>query len=281
MSFRTYHELPGDDRSRLGAQVASQRRRVRDRLAGIRRVVAVASGKGGVGKSHVTAAVARCAAAMLPGGVGVLDADLHGPTIPRLLGARGPLRVDAAGIVEPALGHGGVRVVSTALLLEVDAPLAWRGPEEEAFVWRGALETGALRELLGDVAWGPLDLLLVDLPPGAERLRDLAALARGMAGAVAVTIPSEESRAAVARSMRSASSAGIPLLGVVENMSGRCCRACGATEALFEGDAGAALARDFGVPLLARIPFAAADSGGGDAAEAVRTATAALLERIA
>jgi ATP-binding protein involved in chromosome partitioning len=280
VSFRTYHEVPGDDRSRLGAQVASQRRRVRDRMAGIRRVVAVASGKGGVGKSHVTAAVARCAAAMLPGGVGVLDADLHGPTIPRLLGARGPLRVDAAGIVEPAVGHGGVRVVSTALLLEVDAPLAWRGPDEEAFVWRGALEAGTLRELLGDVAWGPLDLLLVDLPPGGERLRDLAALARGMAGAVAVTIPSEESRAAVARSMRSAAAAGIPLLGVVENMSGRRCRACGAAEALFEGDAGASLARDFGVPLLARIPFATAD-GDADAAQAVRAATAALLERIA
>ena len=277
MSFRTYHEVAGDDRSALGAQVAAQRRRVHDRLAGVRRVVAVASGKGGVGKSHVTASIARCAARMLGGPVGVLDADLQGPTIPRLLAARGPLRVDEAGAVEPATGRDGVRVVSTALLLDTDAPLAWRTGGEDDFVWRGVLETGALRELLGDVAWGPLDLLLVDLPPGADRLRDLAALVPQLAGAVVVTIPSEESRAVVARSMRAAVGAGIRLLGVVENMSGHVCRSCGAGEALFEGDAGAALAADFGVPLLGRLPFAAHGHDASD--EPARVVTRALLER--
>jgi ATP-binding protein involved in chromosome partitioning len=279
VSFRTYHEVTGDDRSALGAQVAAQRRRVRERLAGVRRVVAVASGKGGVGKSHVTASLAGCAVRLLAGGVGVLDADLQGPTIPRLLGARGPLHVDADGVVQPALGRGDVRVVSTALLLEGDAPLAWRAPDEESFVWRGALETGALRELLGDVAWGRLDLLLVDLPPGVDRLRDLAALVPALAGAVAVTIPSEESRAAVARSMHAAADAGIPLLGVVENMSGHVCGACGAARTLFEGDAGAALAAAFGVPLLGRIPFAAPGDHGAEGA--VTDVTRTLLERIA
>lgn len=279
MSFRTYHELTGDDRSALGAQVAAQRRRVHERLAGVRRVIAVASGKGGVGKSHVTAAVARCSSGMLAGGVGVLDADLQGPTIPRLLAAHGPLRVDASGVVQPAVGLDGVRVVSTAHLLETDAPLDWRAAREDAFVWRGVLETGALRELLGDVAWGPLDLLLVDLPPGVDRLRDLAALVPRLDGAVAVTIPSEESRAAVARSMRAARDAGIRLLGVVENMSGHRCASCGAAEALFEGDAGAALARAFGVPLLGRLPFVGPGSRG-DAGPA-RSLTRALLEAAA
>jgi ATP-binding protein involved in chromosome partitioning len=278
VSFRTYHEVAGDDRSALGAQVAAQRRRVRDRLASVRRVVAFASGKGGVGKSYVTSAVARGAVRRRPGTVGVLDADLHGPTIPRLLGARGPLRVDGSGVVEPATGHDGVRVVSTALLLEADAPLAWRAPDEESFVWRGALETGALRELLGDVAWGALDLLLVDMPPGVDRLRDLAVLVPSLAGMVAVTIPSEESRAAVARSMHAAAGAGIRLLGVVENMSGRICAACGSATTLFEGDAGATLAADFAVPLLGRIPFAT--PGGEDGVAAIDAVTRALLERI-
>jgi ATP-binding protein involved in chromosome partitioning len=245
----------------------------------VRRVVAIASGKGGVGKSHVTAAVARQAARLLPGAVGVLDADLHGPTIPRLLGAHGPLRIDGTGAVEPAPGDDGVRVVSTALLLDADAPLAWRAPDAESFVWRGALETGALRELLGDVAWGALDLLLVDLPPGVDRLRDLAALVPSLAGVVAVTIPSEESRAAVARSLRAAADARIRLLGVVENMSGRICAACGASGALFEGDAGASLAESFGIPLLGRVPFDPAGGAAGDAALAA--VTQALLERIA
>jgi ATP-binding protein involved in chromosome partitioning len=278
VSFRTYHEVTGDDRSALGAQVAAQRRRVRDRLASVRRVVAIASGKGGVGKSHVAASIAGCAARLLDGGVGVLDADLQGPTIPRLLAAAGPLRVDAEGVVQPATGRDGVRVVSTALLLEADAPLAWRAPDEDSFVWRGVLETGALREMLADVAWGALDLLVVDLPPGVDRLRDLATLVPALAGTVAVTIPSEESRAAVARSMRAAADAGIPLLGVVENMSGCVCGACGAARPLFEGDAGAALSAGFGVPLLGRIPFAAP---GADATGAAERVTRALLARIA
>ena len=277
MSFRTYHEVAGDDRSALGEQVAAQRRRVHERLASVRRIVAVASGKGGVGKSHVTAAIARCSSGMLPADVGVLDADLQGPTIPRLLAAHGPLRVDSSGVVHPAVGRDGVRVVSTAHLLETDAPLDWRAAGEDSFVWRGVLEAGALRELLADVAWGTLDLLLVDLPPGVDRLRDLAALVPRLDGAVAVTIPSEESRAAVARSMRAAADAGIRLLGVVENMSGHSCAACGAAGTLFEGDAGAALAASFGVPLLGRLPFAT--PGCGEDTEAVQAVTRTLLER--
>jgi ATP-binding protein involved in chromosome partitioning len=146
-------------------------------------------------------------------------------------------------------------VFSTDLLLEEGAPLRWHEPDSARFVWRGTLEVGALREFLSDVVWGDLDLLLIDLPPGTDRLQDLAELAPGMAGVVAVTIPSEESRRAVARAMRAAREAGLALLGVVENMSGYACPGCGARTSLFPGDAGDTLAAEFGVPLVARIPF--------------------------
>lgn len=255
MKFRTYHEVTGPDVSDLGGQVGRQRERVRERLASVRAVVAVMSGKGGVGKSHVTAGLADTLAAEGTV-VGVLDADLAGPTTARMLGATGPVAVDEHG-VHPASGRGGIRVFSTDLLLDEGAPLRWREPGSERFVWRGTLEAGALREFLADVAWGPLDLLLVDLPPGTDRLYDLVELVPALAGVVVVTLPSEESRRAVARAMRAAREAGLPLLGVVENMSGFVCTGCGTVHDLFAGAAGAALAAEFGVPLLARIPFSA------------------------
>ncbi len=253
MSFRTYHEVQGDDRSGLGRQVAAQRERVRARLDGVRRVVAVMSGKGGVGKSHVTALLARALAGR--GAVGVLDGDFASPTVARLLEARGPLRMEAEG-VHPADARDGVRVFSMDLLLGEGDPLRWREPASERFVWRGALEAGALREFLGDVVWGPLDWLLVDLPPGGDRLDDLVDLVPDLAGVVAVTIPSEESERSVRRSLQAARERGLALLGVIENMSGYACGDCGRVGPLFPGDAGPRLAADFDVPLLARLPFA-------------------------
>jgi ATP-binding protein involved in chromosome partitioning len=263
VKYRAYAELAGEDRSRLAGQIAEQRRRLDARLATVRRVVAVASGKGGVGKSHVTALLARAAAVRLPDAVGVLDADLRGPTVARMLGASGPVRVDDAG-VHPAGGDRGIRVFSTDLLLPEDGPLRWREPEHGRHLWRGALDAAALREFLADVAWGRLELLLVDLAPGADRLEDLLELVPALAGVVFVTLPSEESRRAVARAMRVALAGAAPVLGVVENMSGSVCACCGARGPLFPGDAGARLAAEFDRPLLARLPFRA---DGHDAAE--------------
>lgn len=253
MSFRTYHDVTGRDRSDLAGQVQAQRVRIAQRLESVRHVVAVMSGKGGVGKSYVTALLAR-AAAQRGRRVGVVDADLRSPTVARLLEARGPLRVEADG-VRPAVALDGVRVISTDLLLEEGAPLSWREPQAEQFVWRGTLEVGALREFLGDSVWGPLDLLLVDLPPGADGVADLATLVPTLAGALGVTIPSEEAERSVARTLRAAAAAGIRLLGVVENMSGYHCPSCGTMQPLFSGRAGAALSETFGVPLLGRLPF--------------------------
>ncbi len=254
MTFRTYFQVDGGDRSGLAAQVAAQRARVTDRLSSVRRVIAVLSGKGGVGKSWVAAGLARAAARRWPDGVGVVDADLRSPTVARLLDAVGPLAVAPAGVV-PARGTDAVRVISTDLLLDAGRPLTWREPAAERFVWRGTLEAGVLREFLGDVEWGALELLLVDLPPGADGVADLHALVPDLTGALVVTIPTEESERSVARAMRAAADAGIGLLGVIENMSGRHCGACGAITPLFDGDAGARLAAAFGVPLVARLPF--------------------------
>jgi ATP-binding protein involved in chromosome partitioning len=275
MSFRSYGQLNGADRSDLLGQVVAQRNRVTERLGTVKRVVAVMSGKGGVGKSYVTAMLAR-GAGETGLRVGVLDADLKSPTCARMLGARGPIRVTDDG-VEPATGVSGIRLFSTDLLLEEGKPLAWREPESEQFVWRGALETGALREFLSDVVWGELDLLLVDLPPGGDRLADLAALVPGLSGAVAVTIPSEESRRSVQRSIHSALEAKIRLLGVIENMSGYSCAECGRVGPLFEGDAGTSLAREFAVPLLGRIPFGPTENPPGRVTDSVSAPVAAFL----
>lgn len=243
LHIRTYHELTEADRSDLGAQVGAQRRRVAERLAPVQRIVAVMSGKGGVGKSFVTARLAR-ALARAGRRVGALDADLNGPTLARLLEAAGPLAV-GAGVVEPVAGADGVRCVSMAHLLEDGKPLAFKGPEHDAFIWRGALEAAALRELLGDVAWGALDMLLVDLPPGVARLHELLDLLPAPPDVLTVTIPTVESADAVRRTLHAARERGARLLGVIENMTGP----------QFPGDAGETLAREFTIPLLARVPF--------------------------
>jgi ATP-binding protein involved in chromosome partitioning len=255
MSFRGYFQVPGDDASALGAQVAHQHERVRDRLRDVGSVVAIISGKGGVGKSYVTSALA-IAMARRGAAIGVLDADLQSPTAGRMLGARGPLVVNGGAVV-PATGYNGVRVISMDLMLDEGAPLRWTSTTGEEHTWRGVAETGALRELLADVAWGKLTVLLVDMPPDSSRLADLAALVPGITGAIAVTIPSDESMRSVARAMRAAIDAGVPLIGIVENMSGYACQGCDVIRPLFGGDAGETLARDLEVPLLARLPFAA------------------------
>lgn len=282
--IRTYGELEGKDRSDLEGQIRGQGERVARRLSGVRRLVAVASGKGGVGKSFTAAALAEAARAR-GAAVGLVDADLNGPTARRLLGVgRGSLLVDRDG-VRPPLTSSGVALMSMDLLLEEGDPLAWREPRSESFVWRGAQERGALREFLADVAWGERDLLLVDLPPGTQRLVDLAELAPWLDGVVAVTVPSEASRASVERALELARRRRIRLLGVLENMAGYVCPGCGEVGPLFPGDGGERLAARFSAPLLGRVPFdaeAAALAEEGRVADALeRTRAGAALREAA
>ena len=254
LKHRTYAELPGSDTSRMADQVAAQQDRVVERMAGVKACVAVMSGKGGVGKSMTTAALAvACANRGLT--VGLLDADLVGPSAARMSGVDSSrLRVHDSG-VDPAESDAGVKVMSMELLLEEGAALGFRGPESDSFVWRGAQERSALREFLADVTWGELDLLLVDLPPGTQCLIDLDELLPRLDSLIVVTIPSAASESAVGRSMSLARERGIRILGVVENMAGYACVDCDEVRPLFPGDAGNRLCLAHDTALLGRIPF--------------------------
>jgi ATP-binding protein involved in chromosome partitioning len=264
--IRTYADLQGPDRSGLGRQVEAQNERVACRLEGIRTVLAVTSGKGGVGKSLVAATLAS---ALVRRGLrgGLLDADLNGPSAPAFLGLSRPtLEVTDDGVVPPSDALG-LRVMSTDLLMDERAPLRWREPRTEGHVWRSLLERGVFREFLSDVVWGRLDVLVVDLPPGPQRLAELKELAPDRTRVLGVTIPTSASRTAVERSLRLAVEGGLLLLGLVENMAGYACPACGEVGPLHPGEAGESIARALGTPLLGRIPFdaeAAACAERGD-----------------
>ncbi|HKY61525.1 MAG TPA: P-loop NTPase [Gemmatimonadota bacterium] len=254
-SIRTYHEVADPGAEGVVAQIRDQARRLSDRLSRIGAVAAVASGKGGVGKSSVTANLAAVLASR-GRAVGAADLDLHGPTLARMLGApRAPLSVGEDG-VRPAQGTLGVRLMSMDLLLaSADATVRWKGPEEGAFAWQGTLEAGTAREFLADTAWGDLDLLLLDLPPGTDRLARILEILPGLDALLLVTTPSEAARAGVARSARLAREAGIRVTGLVANMTAWRCPECGRETRLFEADGAGRLAADTGLARWAEIPF--------------------------
>ncbi|HET6639008.1 MAG TPA: P-loop NTPase [Gemmatimonadota bacterium] len=251
--IRTYHEVADPGAESVVGQVVEQRRRLRERLAGVGRLVAVGSGKGGVGKSAISANVAAALAAS-GRAVGALDADLDGPSLARMLGARGGLARGDSGF-RPARGAAGVGVVSMDLLVAEGAPVRWRGPEEHRFAWQSVIETGALREFLSDVEWGALDVLVLDLPPGTEKLARLIDLVGSPDAVLIVTTPSEAARHVVAKSARFLEDAGVREVGLVANMATWSCPHCGVAEPLFAADGARRLARDSGLELWAEVPF--------------------------
>ena len=229
-------EFPDD--AGVVAQLSDQAAKVQENLAGVRRTVLVMSGKGGVGKSTVTVNLAL-ALARRGLRVGVLDADLNGPCVPYMLGLAGRAWAPEGGRVAPLEGPLGIKVASMAFFLEGDAPVRYDGPTELSSVWLGMMETTTLREFLGDVAWGDLDALLIDMPPGAAADKPPAVLRWLQAPeAVLVTTASRVADQVVARSRRYAEVLGVPVRGTVVNMAG-----------LF--DAAAAPPADE----LARVPF--------------------------
>lgn len=240
--MKSYRDIAGDGGSDVLGQVAERSARLRERMAPVANRLAVMSGKGGVGKSSVTANLAA-ALAMRGRRVGVLDADLNGPCLARMLGVEGRrLKLGADGIV-PAEGPFGVKVMSMDLLLpECGSALAWQAAAaRNQFAWRGTLEASALAEFAGDTAWGELDFLLIDLPPGADRFADLQDLLPACDKALVVTIPAGIAALSVRRSVLLARRLEARLLGAVENMAG-----------LFGEQAPA---QALGVPILGRIPF--------------------------
>ena len=216
--FRTYHEVEHETGSRVLEQVVEQRERLQLRLARVRAIVAVVSGKGGVGKSAITANLAA-ALARRGARVGALDADLNGPSLGRMLGVSGAqLHDDEAG-VQPAISPIGARVMSMDLLQEATAPLRWRGPQSDSFIWRSSAESGTLREFLSDVAWGDLDYLLIDMPPGTDRIERLLDLIPDPHQVLLITTPAEITRFVVAKSATLLRDAGVGCVGLVANMS--------------------------------------------------------------
>lgn len=249
--IRTYSELREATASDIEGQLAARQEKLRRRLVDVRHTLAVMSGKGGVGKSVVTAGLATLLADS-GRGVGVLDADINGPSMARLLGAgRAPLRIEDEA-VRPAMGVAGVRVMSMDLLLaEDESPVEWGGPTRDRYLWQSTMEANAVREFLTDTLWGRLDYLLIDLPPGTGSLTAVHDVLPGLGGAVAVTLPSALSRFVVGKSLTLARRLGVRLIGYVENMAGYVCPGCGGLGPLFESpDDGFA-----GVRRLAALPF--------------------------
>lgn len=286
--MKTYHDIPTDGGSNIVAQVTAQADRLQARMASVRRVVAVMSGKGGVGKSSVTVNLAA-ALALEKQAVGILDADINGPSIAKMTGVRGhALHAGATGM-QPAVNTLGLKVMSIDLFLpQDDTPVQWDAPtQKDAYTWRGMMEMAALRELLGDTEWGALDVLLIDLPPGTDKLPNLVDLLPQLDGTIVVTIPSGVSQLVVAKSITMAQDIlQTPVIGLVENMAAYVCAHCGQEEALFPTGHVAALAEAHDVPFLGRIPFdprlaLAADEGALFVQRHRETPAAQAIERLA
>ena len=218
------------------------------RMKSIGRKVLILSGKGGVGKSIVTANLAVALAKKIgEGKIGILDGDLTGPSIPKILKARGQqLSAGPPGIF-PARGPLGIKIVSMDYLLPSD---------ETPVIWRGPMKARAIMDFLSQVVWGRLDYLLVDLPPGTgdEALTIAQSIPR-IDGVIIVTIPSELSKLIVAKAVSFCRRLELPILGVIENMSWFTCPSCGARVEIFTGGGGEKLAREMGLKLLGRIPL--------------------------
>jgi len=229
-------------------QIQEQEQNLRVRMSKIKHKVAVISGKGGVGKSTVTVNLAMAFAMHGHANhLGVLDADIHGPSVPKMLGLTGQrLPIGPAGVF-PAFGPLGIKVVSMDFLLpNENAPVIWRGP----------LKMTAIRQFLSDIVWGELDLLLIDLPPGTgDEPLSVAQLLPEMDGVVIVTIPSEVSQIVVKKAVTFAKRLGMPIIGVVENMSGFVCPNCGAKVDIFQSGGGKKIAEELDVPFLGSIPI--------------------------
>jgi ATP-binding protein involved in chromosome partitioning len=246
-----YHDIVGDGGSRVLEQVAEQRARIAARLAGVRHLVAVGSGKGGVGKSTLTLQLAR--ALRLSGlRTAILDADFNGPSQARMAGIRDARLVPGRHSVALPRTADDIAVFSTGSLIPESESLEFESAARgESHTWRATKEFAVLADVLGSFEWGTLDLLLFDLPPGAERTVQFAEFLGARASFLLVTLPSAVAQGVVARSIAALSKGRHRLLGYVENMSGYYCRDCDAIKPLFDSS----LAPALDIPCLGAIPF--------------------------
>jgi Mrp family chromosome partitioning ATPase len=233
----------------------------------IQHVVVIGSGKGGVGKSSSTAVLA---AELSRRGlkIGLLDADITGPSIPKLFGLSGPL-VDKGEGIEPAVAANGIPVVSSQFLVE---------DEETPVIWRGPLVTRLIMQFFGGVNWGKLDYLLIDMPPGTSDVPLTVFQTIPLDGMVFVFTPQDLAAMIVRKAMNMARDLHVPLLGVVENMAYFTCPHCGRPSELFGPSRVARVAEEYGIPVLARLPVDPRMSTLGDAGKLYEYTDRAVAE---
>jgi ATP-binding protein involved in chromosome partitioning len=254
--MKTYEDLAGDGGSNIISQVVSQREKLRSRLDKIKHKVALMSGKGGVGKSSITANIAACLADQ-GHRVGILDADLNGPSIGHLLGVGNDqkIEIDEQGI-QPGAGAMGVKIMSMDMLVaSPDTPVMWTEDGAATSTWVSTMESTALRELLADTNWGDLDYLLIDMPPGSDRIDNIRDLIPELAGVVEITIPSLLSQHIVSKSITKNNTMGVPIIGLIENMATYVCPHCDQEGKLFEGQDVEKLTDKKGINYIGKIPF--------------------------
>jgi ATP-binding protein involved in chromosome partitioning len=243
-------------------------------MPNVKNIIAVASGKGGVGKS-TTAANLALALAAEGANVGVLDADIYGPSMPRMLGVSGKPDTKDGQRIEPKLAHG-VQAMSIGFMIDEDTPMIWRGP----------MVTQALTQLLNETNWVDLDYLVIDLPPGTGDIQLTLCQRVPVSGAVIVTTPQDIALLDAKKGLKMFEKVDVPVLGIVENMALHTCSNCGHTEHIFGEGGGARMSVQYGVPLLGSLPLdirirEQADGGTPTVAADPGGAVAALYREIA
>ncbi|HXH63888.1 MAG TPA: Mrp/NBP35 family ATP-binding protein, partial [Mariprofundaceae bacterium] len=245
--------LPGvrSTRIQMTSRVASHAPQGRQAIPGIRNIIAVASGKGGVGKSTVAVNLA-VALRQTGGAVGIVDSDVYGPDVPLMLGARGrPGMFDNK--ILPVEAHG-LKMMSIGLLVNEREPLVWRGPMIHSFI----------QQMLKDVLWGPLDVLVFDMPPGTGDAQLSLSQVIPLSGVVMVTTPQDVALLDVRKAIGMFQRLNVPILGIVENMSSFVAPDTGKRYAIFGEGGGRRIAEEYGVPLLAQLPLDPDTRVGGD-----------------
>ena len=212
-------------------------------LPNVKNIIAVASGKGGVGKSTTSVNLALALSAE-GATVGLLDADIYGPSQPQMLGISGRPESSDGKSMEPMLAHG-IQAMSIGFLVDIDTPMVWRGP----------MVTGALEQLLRDTKWRDLDYLIVDLPPGTGDIQLTLAQKIPVTGAIIVTTPQDIALLDARKGLKMLEKVGIPILGIVENMSTHICSKCGHEEHIFGAGGGQKMCDDYKVDLLGSLPL--------------------------
>lgn len=265
----------GQKRQNESDEEFQDRQKLQSRMCRIRHKIVVLSGKGGVGKS--TVAVNLAAALLLEGKrVGLLDVDIHGPSIPTMLGLeKSPIEGDEDGLLPVELGD--MKIMSLGFMLQ---------NQDDAVIWRGPMKMGVIKQFLKDVSWGDLDYLIIDSPPGTgDEPLSVCQLIDSLDGAIVVTTPQKVAAVDVRKSITFCRKLNVPVLGVIENMSGFACPKCGEVTHIFSSGAGRQIADSMHVPFLGAIPIDPVIATAGDNGQAFvnlysASATAAVMRSI-